>query len=310
MSCKCETPLEALGLPSCALVPERIKRFIFTTAVVPSREPNSGVTTLADAWPDPPFTAGALWRDMWRLVTPVLDLVETERGDPVTEQVGENTYFVRRGTRRFRGIAARTAVELGRRLERLRCSPLGVFLVDANWIVWGMRAPNAPVDDVMPIPIVPGTINAQAALAGVDTVYKQEFSFEVASSFGDGDLVPIMDAQALASYEAPMAVMGDGRWTSTGDLRIRIYSEFARGPFAGGSIRINHEGIDSYLQLQTLNGVPLTATWTDLGNGEYEATGPSPQPVQVVIPASQWAAIWVATNRRFDWPSLRIIVRP
>ena len=310
MSCKCETPLEALGLPACAPIPERSKRFIFTPAVVPSQDPNSGVTTLATAWPDPPFTPGAFWRDGWRLVTPVLDLVESERGEPVTEQVGENTYFVRRATRRFRGLVARPAVELGRRLERLRCAQLGVFLVDANWTIWGMRAPNAPVDDVMPIPIVPGSLNVQAALPGVDSVYKQEFSFEVAASFGDGDLVPVMDAQALATYEAPMAVMGDGLWTTTGDLRIRIYSEFARSPFAGGTIRINHEGIASYLQVQTLNGTPLTATWTDLGNGVYEATGPSPQPVQVVIPPAAWAAIWAATNRRFDWPSMRIIVRP
>lgn len=313
MSCKCENRLEALGLPSCAFLPERIRRFIFTPDLVRSQDPASGITALGTPFPDPPFSPGVLWRDMWRLITPRLDLVESERGDPVLETVGENQYFVRNSLRGFRGLVAKVPAEFDRLISQLRCqATLGVFMVDANGVIWGMRAPGYEHYDVMPIPVVPSSISGRQIYASAESVFKYEFRFEASVEFGDKDLVPIWEAKAVLNYEPPMGVLGTGYFDGSGNLQISVYSLFARGPMVGGEIAIPHLDIESYLEVRRMDGTPITGvTWTELGGGQYEAAGipGSINAVQVVIPQTQWTTIWTNTNRRFDWPNFRVVVR-
>ena len=296
MRCKCRVLLEAMGQPNCQIIPERIKRFIFTPSLATDNV--GGITPI---FQNPPWLNNP-WPQMYALTTPLLDVVNSERPEPVRETLGENQYFVRDAARTMTAIVAKRAPELGRLIDQLRCArELGVFLVDANGIVWGARSKIEPEDDVTPIPVNPATISSRMLFASADTVQKYEFSFELLNSFHDYELVPIWEWGDWAVYRAPVGVLG--RIGYVGGYILILHALHTRGV---SDIRILLDGLAALLQVQNLDGTPQAAvTINPLGNGVYDLINAT-APFQVVIPPANLAAAWTA-QPGFDWAGFRAI---
>ena len=137
MRCVCKQGMEAMGLPECSPIPERVRRLMFTTSL--EEHPTGLIASSASPFPDPPWTF-TLWDGLWKLVTPLLDDASSEKPDDVREEVGGASFFVREANRTFSAVVVRRPAEFGRLIKQLRCAQqLGVFLVDAAGVVWGMR---------------------------------------------------------------------------------------------------------------------------------------------------------------------------
>lgn len=134
---------------------------------------------------------------MYKLVTPLFDVVSSERAEPVRETLGENEYFVRNSPRSITATVARKGAELGRLFDQLRCvQNLHVFLVDAEGIVWGRRIANNPFA-VAPIPVAAPTLFSRMVFASNDAVQKWEFTLQLQSDFADYEFVPIWSGKDI-----------------------------------------------------------------------------------------------------------------
>ncbi|MCX7848267.1 MAG: hypothetical protein N2595_09600, partial [bacterium] len=250
MACKCNAPLQSMGLPDCTLVPERIVRFMFTPSL--RAMPANGSPTVlpyADLWPSPvwalepgltPSPTEQLWPHLWGLVTPYLEDVQSERPEAITEEVGGTPFFVRYANRRMVFTTVRKPAEFGRLMAQLRCQKqVGVFIVDAEGRVWGERAdtytPDNPDNEfaerVKPIAVQPSTINERFIFASDATVAKYEVSFELTREFKDYELVPVWEGADILSYHPPIVVLPQVQDNDTVSrvAQVAIFARFAQG---------------------------------------------------------------------------------
>lgn len=295
MACKCNSKLLAFGTPDCTLVPENIRRIMFTTdlrALPAVAEP--GQTPYADLWPTPvwfydvPGTATEdLWQSLWKLVTPLIDNVTSERGEAERETIGSTTYFVRYAPRRFECILGRKPAEWGEFIAQLRCQKeVGVFLVDEAGRVWGERAGQYTDPDnstsylhaeyVKPIAIVPSSIDERMEFASVSTVPKWIFSFELEREFKDYELVPVWEGKDSLTYQPPIHLVTSLKSVSGTTAEVAIFARFAQGvkaqnlvPFTTVFSPVPHGFDNSNVSLG------LTTSWTHLGNGVWSFTFPA-----------------------------------
>jgi hypothetical protein len=221
--------MEAMGLPQCAPVPERIRRVMFTTDLEPLAADSIGdlFTNPAAPWASSP------WPDLWKLTTPLLDDATSEKGEDVREEVGGAQFFVRESNRTFSAVVVRRPAEFGRLIKQLRCAQqLGAFLVDAAGVVWGMRVGVGafPVHDIAPIPVLPATVSARAQFASANTVWKWEFSFEFSPAFRDELLVPVWAGEEILNYQPPIHLYASVIGVGTPNRAVTVQAIFARGP--------------------------------------------------------------------------------
>jgi len=162
-----------------------------------------------------------------------LDDATSEKGDDVREEVGGAQFFVRESNRTFSAVVVRRPAEFGRLIKQLRCAQqLGVFLVDAAGVVWGMRvfAAAGLKHSIAPIPILPATVSARAQFASANTVWKWEFSFEFSPAFRDELLVPVWAGEEILNYQPPLHLHTHATPVVSGNRFITIQAIFARGP--------------------------------------------------------------------------------
>ena len=218
----------------------------------------------------PPYTMTP-FSDAYRLFTPLLDIVSSERGDAVVETLGVNSYFVRNAPRRFTATVSRQQAELVRLVEQLRCQKeLGAFFLDAEGVLWGMRTGAGLA--FRPARINPQTLQVRNELASADTVFKTIFSFELFFTESDADLVPVQENKDLLGYRAPIGIYVSAAIVA-GELRMDVYSKFAQG---AGSIVINIENITPAPELYDAPvGGTLVGTFTWVAAGRYQIT-PAP----------------------------------
>lgn len=312
MACKCNAGLEAFGLPDCSLIPERIVRVIFTTQVEAK-----DWQTIADFPPpsDTPWVNDGvgLWKGMYKLITPLADDIVSEKPEAVREEIGVNAFFVRESARSFTLTFARKPAEMGRLIKQLRCQrSLGAFLVDAEGVVWGLRAGRynpssngAMSEDVMPIPIQPATIDGRFEFASPTTVPKWIFTFQAAFNVKDEDLVPIWAGKDVLIYQPPVSlVLGLVTW-ALNDLTFNVFARFATG--VGGENLIPLTQVPVPLPTAyDASGTPLgSPAWTYIAPGQFQLTPPSGTAYLQFSPTALANPI---TPSGFDWASFRINV--
>lgn len=311
ITCACDSGILAMGLPSCYVIPNRIKKLIFTTSLTPLREaryPNfqnniflaiSGPNN-QPSWyyeiagnPIPPsigfnFEYFLYYKDTYRLQTPTLDDFVSERPEPITEEVGGTAFYVRDADRTMTATLVAKPAEFLKFVEQLRCQKeLGVFLVDERGIVWAKREPWTYTSPrhISPIPVQPATISVNMMFPNSTQVQKIMFSFALDRTFSDYEFVPVMSTEAYLdnahpsaiSFNSPIHLIGRARLTSTNDLELRLYYEIAT---SAGVITIPLTSADLGLYLPSVynNGNTIIAgpaTWGYINNGIYQIS-PAP----------------------------------
>lgn len=248
MECRCNLQfVEAMGLPQCGPIPERIVKMFFTpdlralslvqdTQNIPQLAPSLNYEVPWLYEPDVNNTNFDLWRYLWALVTPTLDLVESERAEAVREEIGGNSYFVRYSTRSFSVTVAKKSAEFGRLLAQLRCyNQLGVLLLDSNGVLWGVRATQYTSNQqnlqevVRPIEINTATIDERMVFAGDTTVQKWQFSFQLNQNVMDYNFVPIYYDKRLLAYLPPIELNTSVISRQGNTARIAVFARFAVG---------------------------------------------------------------------------------
>ncbi|MCS7318007.1 MAG: hypothetical protein NZZ41_06870 [Candidatus Dojkabacteria bacterium] len=290
--CLCNQSVQSLGIFECNIFPGIIKRMVFTTSKEPINISGTGpVGTwgLALAWSStpweledglvspPPSTVDFLYYypSTYKLFTETIDDFVSEREDDVREEVGGTQFFVRRGNRTVTATFVMKNVELVKFLEDLRCHRLGVFLIDNNEIVWGLRGNSNVL--VKPIWIKNATISSRLQFPSASTVEKITLSFTF-EDFSDGDLVPIIDNQThinltgvdLMSYLSPARITGTYQ-VNAGNIVFTLSVPIAT---SAGVISIPVTGYAGNLQLY--NGTTLLPnTFTEIQPGYYQTTAPT-----------------------------------
>lgn len=297
-----------MGLPECVFVPERLVRVIFTTSVE-ARDLEDVISTL---FPNPPWSQlAAQWPGMYKLVTPLADDLTSEKPESVREEIGVNAYFVRESARSFTLTFARQPAELGRLIKQLRCQrTLGAFLVDAEGVVWGLRAgalgPGATTtaERVQPIPIQPATLDGRFEFATPTTVPRWIFQFQAAVYVKDEDLVPIWSGRDILIYQPPVhlytrTVNNAGTWT------VFVYARFARGAGEDNIIPLAATPTPAPTAYDA-SGAPMgTPAWTPAGQAGYFTVTPPSGTAYLAYSPTQLAAGGI-TPAGFDWASFRV----
>jgi len=209
-----------------------------------------------------------LYANARRLMTPTLFQVESERPEPVVEELSGTKFWVKNSPRTFSALVPKPPTEWGINIEQLRCrSRLGVFLIDEAGVVWARR-----VDAVTaaPIPIDTGSVAARMEFPSDTTVPKWRFSFDFAQGFEDYELVPVYANSNLTSYIAPIAArMVADYSTSTNTAQVFVYALYAQ---AAGNLYIPISGLASNIRIRDAANNVITATFTEIGPGAYQAS--------------------------------------
>ena len=187
MQCRCGQPLWALGIPECYPLLRPIRRIAFETELGASGNPT-----------DFDLPNSTLYTNARRLMTPLLYNVESERPEPVFEELSGTKFFVRHQPRTFKALVTNPPTEWGENIEQLRCvSRLGVFLIDDAGVVWGKRV---SYNRAAPIPIEPRTVQIRLLFPSDATITKYELSFDFAQNLMDFELVPVHADRELLGY--------------------------------------------------------------------------------------------------------------
>jgi hypothetical protein len=292
LQCKCGQPIEAFGVPDCYTKMAPIVKLIFTTRV------NNYVTSpSADLVLSPSNTT---YPDIYKLITPRLDDVSSERAEPVTEEIGATQYYVRDAVRTITAVVGQLPTEWGEKIAQLRCqSNLGVFFVDANGTVWGRKISTSIGVAGAPIPVIPSTINALYAFPGYSTVPKYTITFQLPFNLADYEIIPLWNDRGILNYNAPEAV-SFRVYSSGGNWFVRLFTKY-HAPSGEIIIPINGVTPLSAIEIYDSAGNTLVTTAsTEVGNGVYQLGAALTSGTTYTLDCTG-----VATLTGFDWPSLR-----
>jgi hypothetical protein len=191
--------------------------------------------------------------------------VESERPEPVFEELSGTKFFVRHQPRSFKALVTKPPTEWGINIEQLRCvSRLGVFLIDSEGVVWARRV---EVDSAAPILVETGTVQARLLFPSDTTITKYEFSFDFAQSLMDFELVPVFANKELTNY-APLIAARILPSLSAPGVRAFVFALYARG---AGTSTIPISGLASHLEIRNNANTVITATFTELSPGVYQS---------------------------------------
>jgi hypothetical protein len=272
MQCKCSQPLWALGIPDCYPVLRPIRRIAFENVLDSSSVPA-----------DFDLINSTRYTNARRLMTPLLYNVESERPEPVFEELSGTRFFVRHQPRTFKALVAKPPTEWGINIEQLRCvSRLGVFLIDDAGVVWGRRV--SPIE-AAPIPIEPGTVQVRLLFPSDTTITKYEFSFDFAQSLMDFELVPVFADRGLLNYMSGIAA----RITimKLTPLEVLVYALYAS---SSADRYIPIPDLASHLELRDNANRLITTSFAEIAPGIYEDSSltllPSGNPYTIRVGAS------------------------
>jgi len=265
LNCRCGSPVYALGIPDCYPKMAPVLRLIFTTYV------NSNVTSPSDLDLTP---TNPVFPDIYRLITPLLAEVTSERGEPILEEIGAQKYYIRNSTRIIRGVAPAYPSQWGYYIDQFRCqSQVGFFMVDANGVIWGSRRETATGFVGAPIPTVTSTFNSQLEFASYNTVVKWNFSFEIPFTWDDWEVIPLGVFPTALSYNPPQPVgwriIDPGTPPVTAGHKVRFFYEYVTPqplliPIA------NAAPLASIVIRDPASLAVVAQAITNLGNGYYE----------------------------------------
>ena len=273
MQCRCGAPLWALGIPDCYPVLRPIVRAAFETVLESSSNPADFNLLTSTRYPN-----------ARRLLSPTLYNVESERPEPVFEELSGTKFFVRHQPRAFKALLPKLPTEWGINVEQFRCvSRLGVFLIDSEGVVWGRRE---GVSAAAPLPVEPGTVQIRLLFPSDTTIPKYEFSFDFAQSLMDFELVPVFANKAITSYAPTMAARVLAEWNAP-VLRAFVFALYARG---AGDPNIPIPGLATHLEVRNNTNTLITTNFTELSPGVYESDpltlSPSGNPYTIRVGSS------------------------
>jgi hypothetical protein len=190
--------------------------------------------------------------------------VESERPEPVFEELSGTKFFVRHQPRSFKALVTKPPTEWGINIEQLRCvSRLGVFLIDSEGVVWARRV---EVDSAAPILVETGTVQARLLFPSDTTITKYEFSFDFAQSLMDFELVPVFANKELTNYVPLIAARILPSWSDP-TLRAFVFALYARG---ARDPNIPIPGLATYLEVRNNAGTLITTSFTEVVPGVYQ----------------------------------------
>jgi len=252
--CRCGAPLWALGIPDCHPVLRPIVRAAFETVLESSSNPNDFNLLTSTRYPN-----------ARRLLSPMLYNVESERPEPVFEELSGTKFFVRHQPRAFKALLPKLPTEWGINVEQFRCvSRLGVFLIDSEGVVWGRRE---GVSAAAPLPVEPGTVQIRLLFPSDTTITKYEFSFDFAQSLMDFELVPVFANKELTNYAPLIAARILPSWSAP-VLRAFVFALYARG---AGDPNIPIPGLATHLEVRNNTNTLITTSFTEAAPGVYES---------------------------------------
>jgi len=298
--CRCGQAPEAFGLPDCNIKMAPIVRMIFTRRANQLISNPTGQLVLSPT--------NTTFPDIYALITPRLSDVTSERGEPVTEEIGATTFFVRNNTRTVTAILAQVPAEWGEYISALRCqNQVGVFLVDANGVVWGAKVQTDLGVAGAPIPIIPSTLSATFAFPSYSTVQKYTISFQVPFEWEDYELIPLVADQSYLTYAPPQPV----GWrvynptmpgAGTG-WRVYLYVAYATDLPFPPSVPITNASPLAQIRIFADDGVTLVAQANNnAGSGFYELNNPLTSGQNYIIDCT---GVTTPPATAFDWNGLR-----
>ena len=298
LQCRCGQPVEAFGVPSCYTKMAPIVKIIFTTRV---NETIDNPTADLELSP-----ANTKFPDIYRLVTPRLDDVSSERPEAVTEEIGATTYYVRDAARTITATVGQLPTEWAQRIAELRCQAnLGVFLVDANGTLWGRKVDMATGVAGAAIPVVPSSIDVQFAFPTYSSVQKHVIRFQLPFTLADYEIIPIWNEPNVLNYSTPQPV-GFRVFQQGSNWVVFLFSKY-HAP--NGTIVVPITGVTplAAIEVRDSSGASVVASGaTDLGNGRYQLNNPLTSGTQYILDCT---AVTNPPRSQFDWPAVRVPFR-
>ena len=298
LQCRCGQPVEAFGVPSCYTKMAPIVKLIFTTR---TDEPIDNPAIQLELSP-----ANVRLPDIYRLITPRLDDVSSERPEAVTEEIGATTYYVRDAARTITATVGQLPTEWAQRIAELRCQAnLGVFLVDANGTIWGRKVDTATGVAGAAIPVVPSSIDVQFAFPTYSSVQKHVIRFQLPFTMADYEIIPIWNEPNVLNYSTPQPV-GFRVFQQGSNWVVFLFSKY-HAP--NGTIVVPITGVTPLAAIEVRNssGSSVVASGaTDLGNGRYQLNNPLTSGTQYILDCT---AVTNPPRSQFDWPSVRVPFR-
>jgi hypothetical protein len=240
--------------------------------------------------------------DIYRLVTPRLDDVSSERPEAITEEIGATKYYVRDAARTITATVGQLPTEWAQRITELRCqSQLGVFLVDANGTIWGRKVDTGTGVAGAALPVVPSSIDIQFAFPSYSAVQKHIISFQLPFTLADYEIIPLHNNAGVLNYITPQPV-GFRVFQEGGDWVVFLFTKY-HSP--NGTIVVPITGVSPLfaIEVRDINGTSLVASANaDLGGGKYKLNNPLTSGTQYVLDCT---AVANPPISQFDWPSVR-----
>ena len=294
LQCRCGQPVEAFGVPSCYTKMAPIVKFIFTTRV----------SELINDSPDSLELSPANRRfpDIYRLVTPRLDDVSSERPEAVTEEIGATTYYVRDAARTITATVGQLPTEWAQRIAELRCQAnLGVFLVDANGTIWGRKVDTATGVAGAAIPVVPSSIDVQFAFPTYSSVQKHVIRFQLPFTLADYEIIPLWNNPDVLNYYTPQPV-GFRVFQQGSNWIVFLFTKYY-APNGTIVVPITDVSPLAAIEVRDSSGLSVVASGnTDLGNGRYQLNNTLAAGTDYILDCT---AVTNPPRSQFDWPSVR-----
>jgi hypothetical protein len=298
LQCRCGQPIDAFGVPSCYTKMAPIVKLIFTT------RPNQLITNPSAQLELSPTNTD--FPDIYRLITPRLDDVSSERPEAITEEIGATTYYVRDAARTITATVGQLPTEWAQRVAELRCqAEVGVFLVDANGTIWGRKIDTPTGVAGAPIPIVPSSIDARFVFPSYSGVQKHTITFQLPFILADYEIIPLWRDEDVLNYSAPQPV-GFRVFQESGNWVVFLFSKY-HAPNGTIVVPIANVANPADIEIYDASGSTLVASGNaNLGGGKYALNNPLTSGTQYILDCT---AITSPPRTQFDWPALRVPFR-
>ena len=285
-------------MPSCYTKMAPIVRLVFTTRINTLINNPSSQLELSPS--------NTTFPDIYRLITPRLDDVSSERPEAVTEEIGATTYYVRDAARTITATVGNLPTEWAQRVAELRCqSTLGVFLIDANGTIWGRKVDTSTGVAGAALPVVPSSIDARFSFPSYSSVQKHTISFQLPFVLADYEIIPLWNDQSYLDYSAPQPV-GFRVYQSGSDWIVFLFSKY-HAPSGTIVVPISSVSPVNAIEVYDETGTTLITTAnTDLGGGQYRLNNPLTPGTRYILDCT---AVSNPPASAFDWVALRVPFR-
>ena len=279
--CKCGLGLSNTGLPNCVTLQSVTTRLIFVNL-----KDSTGALTRVDLTALPNFSnlfTAVNPKDRWYPLES-FDNVEMPIADSSFEETASGRkFFIKSGKRSFNGDMYLQSPEALNIINSFTCSQVGVYAVDANNNLIGIKDGNY----LYPISINNKSLDAKIVFASDANVQKMNLTFDFLTSVEESKmwLIPYSDTNFDFNLVSGIKdiVIADTIPTFSGVfidyLTIEVVYKNAENDILIGGLTpslfklwiilfdINGNPLPAR---EAVNGVDLTWTVTDLGNGSYK----------------------------------------